>query len=236
MEVRDLGLQYYVDRINNNEPFSFVRYGDGEWSAAILHNRARTGTGSHSLTIPKMVRDLQWSLRGIYQVDNYFVATRPNALAQNPLIVPWLVTNTPEGTLWNECRIFCRASMKATLNPFVTALRNLEIPLVFIGPKWLRGLKDVVFPKARFIEVPTLDCYFAKETINLQVRKMPRPAVFSFSAGPTAKILIYELFPLIGDRSFLLDLGSLWDIYVGRPTRGYHRHRMSPEIIAWNIR
>ena len=235
MEVRDLGLQYYVDRINDNEPFSFVRYGDGEWSAAILHNRARTGTGSHSLTIPKMVVDLQRSLQGIHPSDNYFVATRPNAVAQNPLIPKWLGANTPKGTQWNECRIFCRASMAAKLNPFITALRNLSIPLIFVGPAWLRGLKDI-FPKARFIEVPLLDCYFAKETINLQVRKMPHPALVSFSAGPTAKILIYELFPKLGGKSFLLDLGSLWDIYVGRPTRGYHRHRMSPEIIAWNIR
>lgn len=234
MEVRDLGLPYYVDRITNGEVFSFVRYGDGEWSAAILHNRARTGTGSHSLTIPEMVRDLQRSLRGIYQADNYFVATRPNAVAQHPLIERWLGGNTPKGTQWNECRIFCRASMKSALNPFITALRNLEIPLIFVGPAWLRGLKKI-FPKARFIEVPTLDCYFAKDVINLQVRKMPHPAFVSFSAGPTAKILIYELFPILGNRSFLVDLGSLWDVYVGRYTRGYHRHRMNPEIIAFNI-
>ena len=236
MEVRDLGLPYYVDRISNNEPFSFVRYGDGEWSAAILHNRARTGTGSHSLTIPQMVRDLQRSLTSIYQVDSYFVATRPNAVAQNPLIERWLLVNTPKGTQWNECRIFCQASMRATLNPFITALRNLEIPLVFVGPDWLRGLKDVAFPKALFIEVPHLDCYHAKAALNLQVRKMPKPALISFSAGPAAKILIHELFPLLGNRSFMLDLGSLWDVYVGRYTRGYHRHRMNAEIIETNLR
>jgi len=57
------------------------------------------------------------------------------------------------------------------------------------------------------------------------------PAVVSFSAGPTTKVLIHNLH---GRGHFLIDFGSLWDIYVGKRTRRYHK-RITPKVIRRNL-
>ena len=48
IEVYDPGLQYYVDMLNGGQPYTFIRMGDGEWSA-IMGDRGRTSSGSQTL-------------------------------------------------------------------------------------------------------------------------------------------------------------------------------------------
>jgi len=233
IEVISPGLQYYVDRINNAEPFSLVRYGDGEWAAVILQNKARN-CDLTSLTIPGLVTDLRLSLMNPPLTPNYIMALRPATANDVPQVKQWLDTNVPKQIQWHECRVFCHASIKGNLYPLVEALRNLNMPLVFIGPAHLQGLKKI-FPKAQHIIVADVDCYHDKAAIFAQILSIGKPAFFSFSAGPAAKVFIHQLFPTIGNKSFMIDLGSLWSVYCGHKIRSYH-HTLSLDTIQRNLK
>jgi len=87
-----------------------------------------------------------------------------------------------------------------------------------------------IFPKASFIIIPNTDCYTMKDELIKKILALPRPAFIGFTAGPAAKVMIHQLYPTIGNESFLIDFGSLWDVYVGHRSRKYHKSMMSYTI------
>ncbi|MGD8501659.1 MAG: hypothetical protein PVJ86_13490, partial [Phycisphaerales bacterium] len=108
MKVIAPGLNYYVQRIKSGEPFTFCRYGDGEWSAAFLHDRPRTSSGSQKLKIPALRKDMAESLTEIHQDDRYIPALRPTSIDWSPRqaeIERWLAANVPD-VMWHDCRVF----------------------------------------------------------------------------------------------------------------------------------
>jgi hypothetical protein len=136
--------------------------------------------------------------------------------------------------IWHDCRVFYRYSKHGRLYPLIETLQNLDIPIVVVGPNRLRALHNKAFPIAHFIPIPGQDCYRLKSRLIRQCLAVKGPAFFAFTAGPAAKILIYKLFPPMGKQSFMFDFGSLWDIYVGRATRQYHK-KMTRETIRRNL-
>jgi len=235
MNVLTPGLQFYVDKIIAREPFSFVRYGDGEWAAAILQNKAQNCDHT-SLKLPGLVEDLRNSLMRPHLVDNYIMSLRPASATQKPQIGQWLRQNSL-GVKWHDCRVFVHASIKGQLNPFIRALRNLNslnMPLVFIGPRHIQHMR-LIFSEARHIIVGDTNCHNQKESILAQILNIKVPAFFSFSAGPATKGFIHQLYPDVGKHSFLIDLGSLWSVYCGTKIRTYHK-TIAPETLERNLR
>jgi hypothetical protein len=231
MHVKRFELQHYVNRIKAGKPFSFVRYGDGEWSAILGDRRQRTGSGSHSLTIPQMRRDLRRSIRECHQASNYIMALRQTAL--KPAIRQWIRVNAPT-TAWHDCTVFYKASRKGQLYPFIEAIRNCGLPVIVVGPPWLCKLNDRAFEIERFVAIPRKDCYYKRGAILKQVLEFGQPAFITISAGPAAKAWVWQLYRRIGSHSTILDLGSLWDVYCGKRSRQYHRS-MTKETIRRNL-
>lgn len=132
MRIRNPGLQYYVRFIEAGEPCSFVRFGDGEWTAGILHDRPRTTSRSQSLDILGLQRDMRRAFTECHLADNYFPSLRPTSL--KPRITNFLKKNVPQGVIFHDCRVFYLSSAHGELFLLVEALRNLKIPLVFVGP------------------------------------------------------------------------------------------------------
>lgn len=230
MHIKRPGLAHYVNMINAKYPFSFVRYGDGEWSAILGDRRQRTGSGSHSLTIPQMRQDLRRSIRQCHQVNNYIVALRQTAL--KPAIKQWIRANAPT-IAWHDCTVFYKASRKGQLYPFIEAIRNCGLPVIVVGPPWLNGLKKA-FVIEQFVNIPRRDCYHKRGSILKQVLEFGQPALITISAGPAAKAWVWQLYRRIGDHSTILDLGSLWDVYCGKRSRQYHKS-MKKETIRRNL-
>lgn len=232
MNVKQPGLQFYVDRIKRGQPFSFVRYGDGEFSAILGDNRQRTGSGSHSLTIPQMRADMRKSVLQRHKAANYIMALRQTAL--KPQIKRWIRQYAPD-VAWHDCTVFYKASRKGRLYPFIQAVRDSGLPIVVVGPPWMRRLNGKVFKLADFVDIPARDCYWHKDKIIKRVLAFGKPAIITISAGPPGKIMVYELFRRIGQHSFIFDLGSLWDVYCGKRSRQYMRG-MKPGTIMKNLR
>jgi hypothetical protein len=107
--------------------------------------------------------------------------------------------------------------------------------LVVVGPSWLQNLKKQVFPKMTFVPVRSKNCFITYRDLYSGIvrtlKECEAPLVVSFSAGPTAKVLIHELH---NQRYFLIDFGSLWDPYVGKYARRYHK-RVKGEILKRNL-
>jgi len=226
------GLDYYVELLNMGKPFSFVRYGNGEWDG-ILGTHGGTRSGSQNLRVPGIRRDLQNSLKHTYDSRRYLLGMQ-NYMQRRPIwpgAMQWLKVNAPD-LVWHNGDVFHWASSGGKLWPLIQELRKK--PLVFIGPSHLRPISKLL-PYKGFVEVRLPNCYQDKAKIHQAILKQKAPTVFCFSAGPTAKILISELFPLLGKENFLIDFGSLWDVYCGVKSRSYHK-KITPAIIRKNFR
>jgi len=232
MKVKNPGLSYYVSRIESGYPFSFVRFGDGEWTAGILRDRNRTTSGSQALDIPELQKDMRRVFTNCHVARNYIPSLRPTSL--KPEVETWLEGNVPKGVVWHDCRVFYLNSAHGKLFPFIDALQHLDIPIVLVGPVRLWTLRfSGLLPEAKLIVTPDVDCYVLKGQLIEQILNIKQPACIMFTAGPAAKVMIHQLYPVIGHHSYLLDLGSLWDVYVGHVTRKYHK-TMTLETIEKN--
>lgn len=220
IKIHMTSIATYAKRLRENKPFSFVRYGNGEWDG-ILGTRKRTGSRSQRLDVPGLRQDLQGSLILAPRSENYLLGMQ-NYMQKRPewsKVMHWLSVHAPH-LVWHNADVFHWASSRVELWPLIEELRKK--PLVFIGPCFLRKLARRL-PYVGFVEVRSRNCYQDINQIRAAILEQPEPAVFCFSAGPTTKPLIQELFPVLGEESFLIDFGSLWDVYCGVKSRSYHK-------------
>lgn len=237
MQVTTHSLGFYVKRLVDGEPYSFVRYGNGEWDC-IFKNRARTGSGSQALT-PALRMALMKSLIKSPQDENFFLAMQSRTfLTRCGLLGPaeqWLKSNAPNAK-WYCGEVFHTASIKQKLYPLVEQLRKMQV--VVVGPTYLRALEGNTFKYAKFVPVQGRDCFTQYKSLYLSIlnvsQGLKKPVVISFSAGPAAKVLIHDLYSQIGKDTFLIDFGSVWDPYSGKNTRRYHG-RLTPAIKRRNL-
>lgn len=238
MRVKTPLLNFYVDRLKEGEPYAFARYGNGEWDCIFQRNE-RTGTGSQDLRISALRQGLIDSIRAHQGDSSYLLAMQSRGyLARCKLLSPaekWLHLNAPVAQ-WVCGEVFTHASKGGTLYPLIAQLRKMN--LIVVGPPYLKGLEREVFPKMKHVFVRPRDCFVTYKDLHAgivrAIKSCESPTVVSFSAGPTAKVLIHQLYERGGKGCFLIDFGSLWDIYVGKQTRRYHKY-VTPEVMRRNL-
>jgi hypothetical protein len=231
MKLLKPGLNWYVERIQNNQPFTFVRYGDGEISAILNDGRRTTGSRSHRLDMPNMQSQLRRSILKRPASGSYITALRETAL--NKRFEAWLLKNKAHRG-WHDCTVFYKASRKGQLFPLIDAIRKSEYRLVVVGPPHLAKLQSAL-PVSRFIQVPPRNCYkVLGEKIKLVLKEKDDPLIVSISAGPPGKIMAWQLYQHIGQKSFIMDFGSLWDVYCDKKSRKYHKS-MGADTIKRNL-
>jgi hypothetical protein len=210
---KDLG--FYVDMLRRGEPFSFARFGDGEWNAILGVQGANCDGHEY---FPELGVDLRAAL---IDKKDYFYSIQGRAIKYLGKGIRRFVKKNNVKIEWHDSDIFHQCDNAGTLFPLVEQLRTMKT--VVIGPAHLRVLDKSVFAYAHFIEIPPKNCYLDKDKICGLIADYYRgkgPAVFCFSASMTANVLIHELFSLMGHDSWLIDFGSLWDCYVGVDSRG----------------
>jgi len=228
MKLKSPGLEFYADQLRNGKPFSFVRYGNGEWDCILeLYHRTRSGSQTFSPGLRKaLIASLSTPRKGAYfpAMQSLSFLKRVKLL---PKIEAWLAYNSP-GWTWHNGEVFHKASMHGRMFPLVEAMQKHRV--VVVGPKWLLSLPFA----STFVPVSTRNCWKDVDKIERQLRDL-RNVVISFSAGPATKVLIHRLQPVIGKHSWLIDFGSLWDPYGGMKSRKYHG-RVTPEVQRRNLR
>jgi len=213
----DYDMDYFTNRIINKEYFSYSRFNDGELICGIkqldgVEINSVKNCDNHDY-FPKMGKELNESLNHS-DGKKYFIQYLEEWIDDDNLkeYTKLLVENDLMNGVY-QYSDFLQHSMRDdhnTFNKFVSTLN--ENNLIIVGPKYLSEIK---FLKVKeFIEVPTLNCYEKKEEILSEIKKvLTKDNIVLFSSSMATNVFIDELFPHYGDDNFLIDIGSLWDIF-----------------------
>lgn len=225
-------LRHYVRLLRAGTPFSFSRFGDGEWAAILGESGENCDGHPFSPALGEALRQTLLYPRG------YFYAIQPRAVRYDSKRIGAFLRQEGIGVEWHCADVFHRANLRGRLNPLVRQLRAMSV--VVVGPEHLRGLGESVFEHEDFVEIPAQRCFEHADDIVARVRDTaaahPAGRVYAFSASMAANPMIHELFPQLGADNWLIDFGSLWDVYVGVRSRSVYRKLDWGPIIARNLR
>jgi len=215
-------LAFYMDLLQRGEPFSFSRYGDGEWNCAL--ETMCPGYGFQEFT-PALRKDIQTSLIECYPDSRYIMGLPPvrhfrdRGLYQWELITAFLKEYDIERE-WPCSEAFNRASWAGELWPFVQYLQQHN-NIIIVGPPRYKALESL-FPEAAFVIIPPKQCHAQLAEIQKAVLAQKLPAIILVTAGPACVTLIHRLYEEIGDSSTMIDIGSMWAPYIGQTEHGAH--------------
>jgi len=212
-----------VKKLQKREVFHFARVGDGEM-LCMADSKGQNCDGH------KYYPELGKALRKIYNEKRpYYVGLQP--------IKHGLFTNHEKYPQdWCNADIFHEASLEGKLQPFMKALMNRNV--VMIGNRKHSKLAFVNI----MIEVPTNNAWTKRlevwESIKQVVQsEYQKGLVLLFSCGMSSGVYIDALAKSkAGKYVTTIDTGSVFDPYIGRNTRSYHKKVI--EIIekdsSWN--
>jgi len=215
-------LAFYMDLLRRGVPFSYLRYGDGEWNCAL--ETMCLGYGFQDFTLA-LCRDIQESLIEYHKDPHYIMTLAPvyhyrdRGLYQWELMTAFLRERGLDTIQWACTQPFNRASETGKLWPFVQHLQQCDI--IIVGPARYQALYKL-FPKAAFVVIPDQHCHAQLAAIQKDVLAQKLPAIILITAGPACVALIHKLWPHVGDSSTMIDIGSLWAPYIGRTEHGAH--------------
>jgi hypothetical protein len=228
--IRDENLDYYVDKLKNNLPFSFSRFGDGEWNAIL-------GKTGKNIDGHKYTKELGESLRQcLSNVKKYYYGIQPFALTNLGRAIALYLDKHTISLNWHNASVFHDANIENRLAPFIQQLKNMDVTI--IGPAYLRQLQQSVLQYIEFVEIPQVNCFESFNLIKEEVEKKGKErkgVVYLFSASMASNGLIHTLYDTLGPDNWLIDVGSLWDIYVGVNSRSVYENRDWTDIIKRNL-
>ena len=208
-----------LTKIRNDEPFAFSRWGDGEWAAILGHK-------GHNCDGHEYFNDLGEALREVLDerqntsLENYYLGMQGLAVRRYGEEI-----RTKYNIDWCDADIIHRASIKGKLDKFFEVLKDRRI--ILVGPKYLKDIKVIEFDE--FIEIPEKNCWLEFEKIRKEIGELiyklylgdSNVPIILFCASMMANVLIDEL---IYPSFIFIDIGSVFDPYVGKHTRVYHKN------------
>lgn len=228
-------LAFYLDLLQRGVSFSFLRYGDGEWNCAL--ETMCSGYGFQRFT-PALCEDIQMSLIEYHKDSQYIMTLAPvrhfrdRGLYQWELITAFLREYDLD-IEWGCTEPFNRAICAGRAFSFIQHLQQSDI--IIVGPKRNRPLQTL-FPSAVFVDIPDKQCHTQLDEIQKGILAQRHPAIILITAGPACVVLIHKLWPLVGDRSTLIDFGSLWAPFIGMTEHGAHVNILKiPGLMAKNV-
>lgn len=228
--IYPLSLNWFVLALRGGNPFTFARYGDGEWGAILFDE-----------TIPencdgvKLTHLLGFALgRTISEPKGYYHGMVRIAMKMLGGQIREHLNEIRCPLRWWDGTAFVDASRAGGLAPLVQALRGREI--VYAGPPHLHGIQDFL-PCREFVQVPPREAFdFVPEICWKIVSVVREGDVVGISAGPAAKIIIYTLYEMLtAGRVTMIDFGSLWDGFCGVYSRKYMQDPDWQKLIPENL-
>lgn len=216
MKVNNYPIEWYVDKLNNNEPFSVAHYGDGEWQAifnTLGEGFVKNCEGTEYTS--DLSRQMKDSLD--FKSDNFYFATPDFTKIEGYRHYATFIdkiTNIEfvDKQIWNE------AMWQMKLYPLIKALRDKNVCI--ISNKMLKGLTFLDYDN--FIEIDYPNCFNQLEETTKKILEYGKEGVYIFACGIPASLFVQAVHGKIPN-SWFIDFGSIWDGFVGiggqRPTR-----------------
>lgn len=216
--------------IEQGKPFSFSRWGDGEFTC-LFDRAAPRNCDGHAYT--DGLRDALW--RALTEQRGPRLGLQNLACQMMGGLIGCTIREHELGP-WFNADLFhldmVAASNESRLWPMVSVIRNHSAfrTAICVGPDpFAFLLKPIGFDV--HIPVSRVNCWqdYEKTVGDLRraIENHPKPALVSFSCSMPANVMVHELFRDYGAECWLLDLGSVWLSYLpdghGIHIRSYQR-------------
>ena len=217
-----------VHRLARNESFHRARFNDVEVLAILQGNVRAVHAEFYAAAVrnvrhhhgypPAMCEEVRDCLRHPRPNIAYAVElNKPRGLRS--VIRDWVTANSPIETFLKPGCFQEARGQPGAMSGFINQLRRRGA--VFVAPAFVRAVADICY--GDLIPVPPSDCWHAQRRVATEVLRRHRPGmVYVLSCNVLASTLIHNLWPFIGRESAMLDVGSLWEYYLGVRTRPAH--------------
>jgi len=220
----NLPVEHYLQLIKDNKPFSLSRFGDGEiLNIFPLHWLKVNCDGSAFL--PEIKEPMKDIFRN--QFDYYHCLLDCSFDLNGDLFRNFLEETCPDMDFYNG-EIFQEMIAEGRIEELITTVSTNHNP-VFVGGSHFQNihLLNGFVNSPIHLQVPNKDSF--KEITNIinEIGELITQGhrMFLFSAGYTTKVIIDTLFPYVGEDCYLLDMGSLFDPFVGILSRDGQKFR-----------
>lgn len=201
-------LSDIIEKINSKDPFAFSRFGDGEW----LNIRKTPGQNCDgNIYYPDLGERLA---KIVSKKQDYILGAQDYKKWELLSDVDKYTANS-----WVDADVFHKASMEGNLQPLFEVLNQVYV--VYVGNETLKSLTFI----DEFIQIPHKNVWLEYNAVIEKIKKTFSnfPKVYLFSAGMCSNVFIDDLWRL-NKSNFYIDVGSVFDPYVGRKTRSYHNN------------
>ncbi len=224
MIIQPTELSSWLDDIRNaDKPFTFSRWGDGEWRS-VLNKGSGANCDGHTFFLD-MGKQLSQVLQSkpVYRLGMQSFAMR----LYGKSIKHYLNQHKLTDLQWYNADVFHYGAIYGKLIDIVSAVKTRRVLLV--GPSHLKSLPAKGLNFWKQIVVPSKNVFLHLKTIHVQIKEVlaaaTEPVLVSVSASMPAEILIDWLYTDFGHKHTLIDFGSLWDQLVGVKSRSYMRNK-----------
>ena len=216
--ARKRPLRDYVEQVQLGLPFSFARYGDGEWHCILGNFGERNSNGC---TYTKPLSDvLRAGLRKGHPYEHSILRIARRNLG--PLIEKFLINHEIQ-IEWTLGDTILEESLKGNIFPLIEQLRTKRI--LYVGPKHCRGLNRMgFFSYVDYIQPPPRNAFTVRHDIVRNIAgsiKENNVQVVGYSSGLASKVFIDDIYQITDGEITQIDFGSMFDGYFGIPSRSY---------------
>lgn len=213
-------IDWYVDKLKNNEQFSVAGYSDAEWYSILGKNEGvATGLGQ---IMNQETGDKLLDILKRRQNDPTFLVAAPDCMWYKPEFVGPRIDKSIEAlleqndinlTLYERDIVTDNLARDAGLYPFINQLQKMSVHIV--GNKDLRKIDFLNYEL--FTEISSPNCHMEERGVENAVNDIltcDLPGVYLVSAGMSAALIIDQVHENMTN-SWFIDVGSMWDAFVG---------------------
>lgn len=210
------------EKLENKEPFTLSRYGDGEWNAVL---QVRGGNCDGHEYLPEMCKELADVLRNrtANLPENYYFASHLVTTDYNREVIESWMNAHGVSIPWACSSDILHIPIKeGTIDRFKDALSDHRI--VFVGPEYLKGVIGFDF----YITVDDTNCYCNGDIVSSILNDIfvnegsEFTVIFCSSMAANCWIdEIHEMFHTI------IDAGSVFDYFAKNGNRSFIRKALA---------
>ncbi|HZX14132.1 MAG TPA: hypothetical protein VFF49_07010 [Thermodesulfobacteriota bacterium] len=229
LEPKKVDLEWFINLLDSRDPFTFVRYGDGEFQCILDVGKNNCDNIQYSKNLR---RDLLQSLHYADTRGRLFRGILAIALRSMRSQIEFYLSTNKINIAWIDGTFMVAANRKGNFKPVFKALSDRKI--LYVGPNFLRNIPNLF--AEYFVEVDRYDAFSKRQTyLQTALDLSPNVDTIAVSMGPAAKNFCVDLYELIGSTHTIIDFGSIFDGYCGMPSRRYMQRDTWKEIMQANL-
>lgn len=209
-----------VNLIRLQVPFTFARYGDGEWNAMTYKDGANCDGHKYFPDMGERLRDI------VYSEPKYMMGIQPLTLSHyadklRPIVDPLDIQ-------WVNADCLHDASIDGRLSGILDAINeSYHEKVIVVAPERLHAplYANLLPSMIRFISVPLENCWTEYSRIRDELfatLDIDEGFCVLVCASMMANVLVHDAHEIYGEDNTFIDAGSVFDPHCGFKTRSYH--------------